>query len=392
VSSILSRTASSSFFFGASTPVGTAGFAGIGSGHSFTSGPDVPAAASGRAAAAGDKSRTVQYGFDVVKARKRSAVVSILLVDVPFCCIRTVQYGLSIKASEMPAASNPSALSGTLAATSVMTTLPPNATGPQVWASWTPNLGGLPNDEAQQNKPRLDKWWIKNVMCMFLQAMQLRFVQQADLEKSQNLQWLDVNRSVDSAKRSIARRKRRSDDRQLAEVWDKIDLEKRQRDIEEARMRPVASGTSEVPSSHEEEHQLLEENGEFAAVRSGSGSESRRRLPNGRGVDNDSDDGSERSPKQCVCCWCCCCRQRRQPTDRPLRQNLRSWILSRRRLHGGHYQYRCCNLDCTPSWFHALMGLVLGWLLAKTDFTQIFNDSMAALSDHSGSWQTAGPL
>eukprot|EP00929_Paragymnodinium_shiwhaense_P071973 TRINITY_DN36543_c0_g2_i2.p1 TRINITY_DN36543_c0_g2~~TRINITY_DN36543_c0_g2_i2.p1 ORF type:complete len:461 (-),score=39.32 TRINITY_DN36543_c0_g2_i2:587-1870(-) len=50
------------------------------------------------------KSKTIRYGVDVVKARKRSAIVSILLVDLPFFGIRTAQYVLAIKAAESPSA------------------------------------------------------------------------------------------------------------------------------------------------------------------------------------------------------------------------------------------------------------------------------------------------
>eukprot|EP00439_Symbiodinium_sp_Y106_P035888 s1445_g4.t1 len=47
-------------------------------------------------------------------------------------------------------------------------------------------------------RPQLDKWWVKNVLCMMLQAMQLRFVQQAESERSQSLRWWDLRRQGDA--------------------------------------------------------------------------------------------------------------------------------------------------------------------------------------------------
>merc|ERR1712232_45245 len=237
--------------------------------------------------------------------------------------------------------------------------------------------------------------WIKNVLCMFLQAMQLRFVQQADLEKSQNLQWLDVHRSEASASRSVAIRRQRRDERHLADFWKNEDKDKERRefDLEQAKLQE-ATASGDDRASGDEEQRLLEENvlpvaGD--ATTTGSSTQTSRSQDGSR-TDSDSDEQQPSSPRGCLCVQCClcfcCCRRRRH---RKRRHGLLTWFLSRKRLPGGGYQYRCCNLDCTPSWFHAIMGFVLGWLIAKTDFTQIFNDSIVALGEQAG-WQTTGLL
>eukprot|EP00929_Paragymnodinium_shiwhaense_P092792 TRINITY_DN5278_c0_g5_i1.p1 TRINITY_DN5278_c0_g5~~TRINITY_DN5278_c0_g5_i1.p1 ORF type:complete len:676 (-),score=110.01 TRINITY_DN5278_c0_g5_i1:45-2072(-) len=412
----LDMSTTSSFLTATDSASGSGVGVGIGgrtaSRHSLGSGPEVAGGTPPDSPSRGNgsaKTKSVQYGVDVVKARKRSAVVSILLVDLPFCGIRTAQYVLSVQTAELPSPQNPGRgplAQPTIASPNVavdLGTLDGNATGAQTW-TWTSGLAGALPLGADSNKPRLDKWWIKNVLCLFLQAMQLRFVQQADLEKSQNLQWLDVHRSETSASKTVARRRRR-DERQLTRVWEDIEREKRrERDLELAVQQPSFS-SDERPQ--EEERHLLEDNQRNLAVPvvgASAASSSSVAAAAGRGhgakkggakghVDSDSDEEDLDARGSCllVRCFldCCCCCLRRRRRERCA--GWKSWLLSRRRLPGGGYVYRCCRLDCTPSWFHAIMGFVLGWLLAKTDFTQIFNDSAVALGAETA-WQTSKTL
>eukprot|EP00435_Cladocopium_sp_Y103_P056777 s3485_g19.t1 len=115
----------------------------------------------------GDSSQETETP-DVVKARKRSAIISILLVDLPFFTIRTYIYTLGLS---------------------------------------MPNTPYLQIDGKEVHRPQLDKWWVKNILCMMLQAMQLRFVQQAEQERSQSLRWWDVRRQADAASQVSLRTK-----------------------------------------------------------------------------------------------------------------------------------------------------------------------------------------
>ncbi|CAE7808855.1 unnamed protein product, partial [Symbiodinium sp. CCMP2456] len=113
---------------------------------------------------------------DVVKARKRSAIISILLVDLPFFTIRTYIYVLALS---------------------------------------IPDTQVVFLEGQEVPRPQLDKWWVKNVLCMMLQAMQLRFVQQAESERSQSLRWWDLRRQGDAGAGTASLRKIEYDDNLL---------------------------------------------------------------------------------------------------------------------------------------------------------------------------------
>merc|ERR1719247_58329 len=76
-------------------------------------------------------------------------------------------------------------------------------------------------------KPQLDKWWIKNGLCLVLQATQLRFVQQAEMqEQSQNLPGHDVHQG--SASRKLRKQQHETLDRDpdIMKAWREKRLEK----------------------------------------------------------------------------------------------------------------------------------------------------------------------
>jgi len=214
---------------------------------------------------------------DVVKARKRSAIISILLVDLPFFTIRTYIYTLGLS---------------------------------------MPNTPYLQIDGKEVHRPQLDKWWVKNILCMMLQAMQLRFVQQAEQERSQSLRWWDVRRQADAASQVSLRRKGLVYNANLMNAYK--DRHMTQNKLEYAfaelgALNDMSPSTTQAASSVADEAREQE--------------------------------GGDVEPKRCrFRCRCCC------------RSCFSKSITS--------FQIFC----------HTVMGLVLGWFIAKVDFKQVFND------------------
>lgn len=205
-------------------------------------------------------------GVDIVGARKRSAIVSILFVDLPFFSLRTFLYVISLQ-------------------------------GDIHRTKGSDDPGGLPT---------LDKWWVKNIVCMLLQAMQLRFMQQADLEQSQLVKTWSVQGSEhDISKKRYRRRWMQTENVQLRNYW--------QRHSQERRKDCNANNYS--PDTGRESHQN----------------------------DESQEQHAEEEMMESTC------TQGSIP--------LASW----KHLH----KSCCCSLTL---WIHALLGLMLGWFIAKSDF------------------------
>lgn len=212
---------------------------------------------------------------DVVKARKRSAIISILLVDLPFFTIRTYIYtlGLSIPMTQ------------------------------------------LEIDGQEVHRPQLDKWWVKNILCMMLQAMQLRFVQQAEQERSQSLRWWDVRRQAEgSASAQVSlRRKGLNYDANLINAYKDRHMTQNKLEYAFAELGALSDSptttqaASFIPGHEDKEHETTEV--------------------------------QRRSRCRCCCrsCWS---------------KSITSFTI----------------------FCHTVMGLVLGWFIAKVDFTQVMND------------------
>lgn len=278
------------------------------------------------------------YYVDVVKARKRSAIVSILLVDMPFLVVRTFVLFLS----------RPEQLS----------TFPSTNT-----TSFQDSLKyGL-----LHARPQVDKWLVKNVLCMLLQAMQLRFVQQADMERSQVMKWWDVRRSA--SRTGVLSRKGR--DKDLLQKWQMLD-QKKAEDKAEAAFRD--SGVGPLDLLPQEESRRSRGDGSPVSSRVSSRGDSSpistalvapHRF-GGSVLDPTPEEGQ--SPKDACepqprssfhrCCCCCCCGRR-----------------ATQQKEGRSCRRRCCCRCCELSLLtHVIMGAFLGWLMAKVDFEQNIND------------------
>eukprot|EP00928_Gymnodinium_smaydae_P018922 TRINITY_DN1720_c0_g1_i1.p1 TRINITY_DN1720_c0_g1~~TRINITY_DN1720_c0_g1_i1.p1 ORF type:complete len:600 (-),score=55.95 TRINITY_DN1720_c0_g1_i1:55-1854(-) len=284
------------------------------------------------------------YTVDVVRARKRSAVVSILLVDLPFFILRSYIYSLSISYEPV---GDPSKSVSTVE-------------------------GAVGSSTEGGTKPQLDKWWVKNFICLLLQAMQLRLVQRADLEQSQNLKWMDVCKSEASASRRLAKRRRNVQDPRLRAAWELKDMAGRSKLA--AAMCDLGAFTSEeeemLLDSHESDGTTI-----TVEIRNDGSMGSGARFQN-RGLEagNGPNDGelspvaeshattsrSERNLAKsrftlprCCCSRCPCARR------------------------------RSCVRDCSGGIFmHSIMGLVLGWFVAKTDFNQVIQELIISLGPH----------
>lgn len=184
------------------------------------------------------------YKVDVVKARKRSIIVSILLVDVPFFAVRTSVYGMvlmSPRADEDSASTsvvledvNATVLEDVNTTTEDVnttledgnitsmkddnTTITATTTTITTITQTTAASGLLFSSEL----PAPDIWWFKNIVFMVVQAMQLRFVQQADLERSRDLVLLTKSAVGAGGKRKM----KRTHDESLKRVWKSIDQER----------------------------------------------------------------------------------------------------------------------------------------------------------------------
>mmetsp|Transcript_28713 Transcript_28713/g.60959 ORF Transcript_28713/g.60959 Transcript_28713/m.60959 type:complete len:575 (-) Transcript_28713:18-1742(-) len=277
--------------------------------------------------AMGNNEPSPEYSVDVVKARKRSAIVSILFVDLPFFIIRTYLYVVSISADA----------EGKLSEVAV----PVNFGNSSATAWMLSTLG---------SETQLDKWWVKNILCMLLQAMQLRFVQQADLERSQNLRWWDVRRSgADTGGLGgTARRRRGMHDPHLKQIWQEMDRDK--------------LGAA------------LEDTGGL----SGSDSEARAGLPGGEsdGADSPGKNSDNSQPDSMASGL----SEADPQTPSPTRRRSRFIRTCRRRCRCLRQRRCCCSCDFSHDIIlHTLMGFILGWVIARIDFTQVFNDLLMGL-------------
>eukprot|EP00930_Biecheleria_cincta_P086804 TRINITY_DN76054_c0_g1_i1.p1 TRINITY_DN76054_c0_g1~~TRINITY_DN76054_c0_g1_i1.p1 ORF type:complete len:469 (-),score=69.28 TRINITY_DN76054_c0_g1_i1:26-1432(-) len=257
-----------------------------------------------------------EYTPDVVKARKRSAVISIILVDLPFLAIRTYVYALQLSFSE-----------------------------PQFELS-TADQHAFSEVAEQRAGAQLDKWWVKNILCLLLQAMQLRFVQHAEQERSQSLRWWDQHRNM--LHRSRDKKKQRMErDESMAQAW---------RDEEGRTMLDTAFadaaanhslGPLPSPSEGSEAASATPASGtatlEAAGACSADGADAvTENLRSGDASDSSAQGRPSRRRR-----WCCC----------SCRCNTCRWLLSSSAVLS-----------------HAILGLVLGWLIAKIDFAQLLNE------------------
>jgi len=326
-----------------------------------------------------------EYGVDVVKARKRSAIVSILLVDLPFFVIRTLIYTLSLWSLQLEA-------SGTVPPPSHLVTVPVALPSPVpsdgmgVLQQQTTLLtrpptpaSGTPPSSSSNTKPRLDKWWIKNLMCLLLQAMQLRFVQQADLEQSQTLQWLSVHRSERRAARNTAKRRQSALDQeaaaQLKSTWEEMDAYYERSKLDAALQ---AVGASAATDSEEVSDAPFEATLTVAASLTMPPS-----APPLIYVSDDSSKDSKGTPEL-----------HDHVNSHNLSQSSFSvssfigfsvarnvlektgWCCSRRRC-------KTFRLPVSFLILQAIMGFLLGWLLAKTDFSASLTELMVGLAAES---------
>eukprot|EP00927_Polykrikos_kofoidii_P038257 TRINITY_DN32584_c0_g1_i1.p1 TRINITY_DN32584_c0_g1~~TRINITY_DN32584_c0_g1_i1.p1 ORF type:complete len:665 (+),score=81.39 TRINITY_DN32584_c0_g1_i1:200-2194(+) len=308
------------------------------------------------------------YGVDVVKARKRSAIVSILLVDFPFFGIRTSMYVLSSLQAGDPggvSASEPSEDPSNLTDSTKLAPYLDLAkygriiTSPTKRDIVTPSSlvkPPSPPQEGSTRRPQLDKWWVKNLLCLLLQAMQLRFVQQADLEQSQNVQWMDVHRSQASAARSTSRRRKNVQDPALRRAWDEVDLMKRH--VHGLEMPPAYLRDESFPENPSISNDEIPE---F------------HNLPMGGAVLHETSNelGSDIGPSEEIIGS----QSEEVANSRPrTKRASRSITYYPDRLISSCFA-RCWSYDISNGIvLHAIMGFVLGWLLAKTDFTQTMTE------------------
>ncbi|CAJ1406316.1 unnamed protein product [Effrenium voratum] len=219
---------------------------------------------------------------DVVKARKRSAIISILLVDLPFFTLRTYIYALALS---------------------------------------VPDTQSVVIDGKEVQRPQLDKWWVKNILCLMLQAMQLRFVQQAEQERSQSLRWWDLRRQGESVQGTLRMKNLEYNANLLNAYRRGANLSENKLEFAFAEMGAYdaydSSPTQAVSATIEDTDQAPED-------RTAAG------------------EASQRSSERRRCCRC-----------------RRCWSRSMTSF----------NIFC-----HTVMGLVLGWLVAKVDFTQLVDD------------------
>lgn len=294
-----------------------------------------------------DQSQVAENGsIDVVKARKRSAMVSIMLIDLPFFVLRTYIYSLTLTLQGGATLSQVDVVNPLVNLTTT------NATSLIDVAFGIGDLAFGSTKIETTRKPQLDKWWIKNALCLVLQATQLRFVQQADVEQSQNLQWRDVHHAAEYKR--MRRRKKMPQDAHLKKAWEEADSKLHKQDYVQG---AVALATQVSPSRI---GVLQAEMGDTPAFGAKPAS------PSGALSPSSMEAGGHSSTPQVG---------GRKPSaeKKELPQKVVFWSRCRGRcsncvravLQSGR---RCCY----PSevLLHALIGLVLGWLVAKHDFLQ----------------------
>ncbi|CAK0876192.1 unnamed protein product [Prorocentrum cordatum] len=189
------------------------------------------------------------YKVDVVKARKRSAIVSILLVDVPFFAVRTSVYSIVLLSPR----SEEALQSTTVVVIDGNATVPEDDNTTVLEDNTTTTTTTAASADVQQETwkvrssrlPSPDIWWVKNLVFIVLQAMQLRFVQQADLERSRDLVLLTKSAVGAGGKRY---RMKRTHDESLKKVWLSIDQERTESQGALQPREPEALGASPEPS------------------------------------------------------------------------------------------------------------------------------------------------
>lgn len=259
-----------------------------------------------------------KYRVDVVKARKRSAIVSILFVDLPFFIIRTYIYIMLLNSH-------------------TLLELATKVTG----QNGTMTLANAVDVNAiAKARPSLDKWWVKNILCLILQALQLRLVQQADLEQSQSLRWWDTLRKgsfdvADVGVTATARRHVATHDLHLLKAWKDMDRQRLDAALEDT------GGLESTPMSPQSSAMSPERSG-IEETSTAEGRKRRRKL---------SMLWRFCFPCRicrrfcCCCCWCCRCSV-----------NFNMFML-----------------------FQIVMGLCLGWFLAKVDFNQDYSTTLSGM-------------
>mmetsp|Transcript_52311 Transcript_52311/g.91932 ORF Transcript_52311/g.91932 Transcript_52311/m.91932 type:complete len:240 (-) Transcript_52311:38-757(-) len=214
-----------------------------------------------------------------------------------------------------------------------------------------------------EKKPQLDKWWVKNGLCLLLQAMQLRFVQQADLEQSQNLQWRDAHQFQVTAYKRIGRRRRTKQDPHLKQAWQDMD-----RGALETAIANAGLGSSAEESASDEfaDASATDSADEHAAVHAAASTVVPPVSSNSAASSLELRERSAppRQSEQLAHLW------QRLSRKALSKQSSQQPVAKHRRLISCCCHCRRCRSCPHAIVLHSLMGLVAGWLIAKQDFAQ----------------------
>jgi hypothetical protein len=326
-------------------------------------------------------------GIDVVKARKRSAMVSILMIDLPFFVIRTYIYFMMLSlhsASLVVGADSGRRLLAEAANTTTMI----NQTSAELTLFET------------TKKPQLDKWWIKNGLCLVLQATQLRFVQQADMqEQSQNAPGHDVHQG--SASRKLGKQQHGTLDRDpdIMKAWREKRLEKTseqvciaETEVEDAEVTWGSDPSEETKQSVKEKLQDQKK-----ALEDVTREVSAQKLEMSTGDPNlftevvksqleELRDKTRKVNQRIQDLIVVMTTTPKSESPQPLQdvepksqesleaeprsyENKNSAARQVKEKARGNCRPRCCCCRCSSwIWLHAAMGLSIGWLIAKHDF------------------------
>jgi hypothetical protein len=297
-----------------------------------------------------------EHRVEVVKARKRSAIISLLLVDLPFLAIRSSMYVLQWSAEQGNAVTAEAALAAERVASqeSQAVDLLLNANRSAVLLPATslggPGQGCSSNTTTTQGvyesmEPMMQTMILKNIFCILLQAMMLRFVQQADLERARKIKWMDVYKHNDFASRNVEMQKRRSQNRVLQQIWEDLDR------------------AADKEANMDKLHQAYEDSGAYGEAfseDSDAQSESDAEQRSLSDLDGQSSQRGRNLPKeqiarrQSICGnWSCCCR-------RQTSTHSSCWFFS-------------CICKRMQLIMDVTMGFGLGWLLTQIPFAEMFS-------------------
>jgi len=274
-----------------------------------------------------------EHRVEIVKARKRSAIISILLVDVPFLAIRGSMYVLELQAAKQFSRTEGEPQSWIDANKTEWRPL--NRQHPDCVPNATESELRNAEMSSSQLEPMIHSWMLKNFCCILLQAMMLRFVQQADLERAQKLKWMDAYQSETFALKNVQMHRRKSQNPLLRKLWEEKD----------DRMK------SKMEAAFEDCVTTLSSDDDMATE--SSVSEPERSLSPSLDASSYGTprlQTSARSPLRlllspCRLC-CCCCRRGRCCGGVP--SKVRSTIL------------------------HIIMGFALGWFFNQIPFAEMF--------------------